>query len=223
MLMRGPAIALIALLAILAIPVASAQEKCTMSGGGFEFEYDCSDGDPDKGPWWTQNETQFWLALVGIVGSLGAAGYTFYRVRTRRQKLTTTLLAIETTYVQAKSRPESGITKLVELRAQVRADHEKGKLDDGHFLELDKRATDYLVKLRLLEIDRRFATLPPLLLAEIRRLLGDGVLTSGEADLIEVRAAAYRVPDNVRRDLAELARRWAGDDAGAAEEEVAAS
>lgn len=211
-------------LALLAPGAFAQREVCTATTPWGTYEYECPGGDPEndaQAPWWARNETQLALGIVGILGSAGAAGYTFYRVRSRRKALTSTLLAIETAYVKAKSDPEPGIARLVELRARVRSDHDKGKLDDAHFLDLDRRATDYLVKLRLLEIDRRFATLPPMLLAEIRRLLGDGVLTAGEADLIEVRAAAYRVPDHVRAELADLARRWAGDDAGRAEEMAA--
>lgn len=133
-------------------------------------------------------------------------------MRTRRRALPGTLHAIERAYVDAKADPTAGIARLSDLRARVRHLHDKGELDDGHDLELDKRATSYIVKLRLLEIDRRFAHLPPLLLAEIRRLLGDGVLSASEADLIEVRAAAYRVADPARRELIELTRAWANED-----------
>lgn len=184
---------------------------------GGEMEYPCGSFDSPPAqessePWWATGTAQMIMAIVGIVGSLGAGAFTYYRMRSRRRALTVTLLAIESAYAEAKGGATAGIRKLTELRARVRADHQKGKLDDGHFLELDRRATQYLGNLRLLEIDRRFRHLPPLLLAEVRRFLSDGMLTQSEADLIEVRAAAYRIPDPARAELVTITRAWANED-----------
>jgi type II secretory pathway pseudopilin PulG len=181
------------------------------------MEYPCDDGS-DAGderpaePWWASNAFQAILAVVGLLGSAAAAGYTYYRVRARRRALTDALAAIEGAYAGARSDPAECAARLAELRAHVRAQHDKGRLDDAHFLELDRRAASYLARLRLLELDRRFGHLPPLLLAEIRRLLADGTLSATEADLIEVRAAAYRVPDAARAELVALTRAWAEED-----------
>lgn len=209
---------LLAATAALLIAPSAAAQTCKVNTPYGVAEYPCGSGEaaPDGGddePWWASGQAQAILGLVGLVGSATAGGYTVYRVRSRRRALTVTLGAIERAYLDAKSDTASGIAKLSELRASVRTQHEKGRLDDAHFLELDKRATQYLVKLRLLEIDRRFATMPPLLLAEIRRLLADGVLSQSEADIIEVRAAAYRIPDPARAELSELVRGWANTDA----------
>ena len=220
------------LIIALALPGASAQRMCRIESQQYgTVEYPCGSGEsaPEEGtddePWWASGQAQMILGVIGLVASAGAGGYTVYRVRSRRQALTVNLAAIETAYTDAKSDPENGIARLCELRAQVRDDHQKGRLDDVHFLELDRRVTQSLVKLRLLEIDRRFATLPPLLLAEIRRLLSDGTLSQSEADLIEVRTAAYRIHDATREELIALTRRWANDDGprdhGAATEAVA--
>lgn len=218
---RGEAAVLLALGLALALPVATAQ-TCKMEYNGMIMEYPCGSGEvpPDEGSGtqssWTE-DLDILLGVVGILGSVGAAGYTYHRVRTRRRTLTVTLAAIDRAYVDAKSDPGAGIARLTELRAEVRRLHDKGRMDDAHFLELDRRGAQYLAKLRVLELERRFAHLPPLLLAEIRRLLSDGILSATEADLIEVRAAAYRVPEATRAELAELARKWASEDGGATE------
>lgn len=208
-------------------PAASAQ-MCKIESKQYgTVEYPCGSGESGPGeaaeePWWATAQAQMLLGVVGLVGSAGAGAFAIYRVRTRRRALSVTLAAIESTYAEAKSDPEAGIAKLGAMRTTLRDEHQKGRLDDVHFLELDRRATQYLVKLRLLEIDRRFPTLAPLFLGEIRRLLSDGVLSTSEADLIEVRAAAYRVPEPARSELIQLTRRWAGDDAPAAAEPAAA-
>lgn len=225
--MRGRPTLLVALIVLALLPVAGAQQKCRVEYAGMVSEYPCGSGEtPDEGGSSTQasawDKIGVGLAVVGLVGSAGAGGYTLYRVRTRRRELTSVLTDIETTYARSKSDPEIGITRLASIRADVRARHEKGRIDDAHFLELDKRATEYLAKLRMLEIDRRFASLPPLLLAEVRRLLADGVVSQSEADLIEVRASVYRIGEPARSQLVALARRWAGDDEAPATEEVAA-
>lgn len=217
--MRGSVILGLACVALaIASAPASAQERtCRIESEQYgTIEYPCGSGEtaPSGGAGGSfRDDLDIILGVVGLVGSAGAGGYAYYRVRTRRRTLTVTLAAIERTYVGAKSDPEAGIARLAQLRTGVREQHDKGRMDDAHFLELDKRATQYLVKLRMLEIDRRFATLPPLLLNEIRRLLADGVLSQTEADLIEVRAAAYRIPEAPRAELSELARRWAAEDA----------
>lgn len=222
--MRGEAI-LLALALTTAFPLAAAQ-NCKMEYNGMVMEYPCGSGEEPPGEE-ASTEASSWdklgvyLAVIGIVGSVGAAGFTYYRVRSRRKTLVVTLAAVDRAYLDAKSDPASGIQRLTELRAQVRQQHDANRMDDAHFLELDRRALQYLAKLRLLEIDRRFAHLPPLLLAEIRRLLADGVLSQAEADLVEVRAAAYRVPEATRAELAQLTRRWATDDAGEAPAAVA--
>lgn len=215
--MRGEALLLLTVAFVLAAPAANAQ-TCRMEYNGMMMEYPCGSGE--EPPQETSSEASTWdklgvyLAVIGILGSVGAAGFTYYRVRARRKALVVTLAAVDRAYLDAKNDPEAGIAKLNELRAQIRQQHDANKMDDGHFLELDRRALQYLAKLRLLVIDRKFATLPPLLLAEIRRLLADGVLSQAEADLVEVRAAAYRVPEPLRVELAQLTRRWASDDHG---------
>lgn len=224
-----PILAAWILLAANGLPTSFAQqgEMCTVEYGEYRAQYPCGSGesapgsaDEEKSFW---KNLDIWLGVIGLVGSAGAGTYAIYRVRTRRRALTVTLTAIESTYAEAKKDPETGILKLATMRTQVREEHQKGRLDDIHFLELDRRASQYLVKLRLLEIDRRFANLPPLFLAEIRRLLSDGVLSTGEADLIEVRAAAYRVPEHARAELITLTRGWANDDASTGEPAPAAA
>jgi hypothetical protein len=209
---RLAAAALVLLLA--GIPSAAA-DVCTAQGPYGPIQYTCggsSSASSSSGPWWATQEMQTILAIVGMAGSAGAGGYAFWRVRKGRKLLTDTILRIESTYAETKAAPEAGIPRLVALRAEIRARHQKGKLDDGHYLELDKRATDYIVRLRFLEMDRRFLGLPPALMAEVRRLVGDGVVSQEDVELVDRHANAFRVPEPRRGELVALVQSWCSED-----------
>lgn len=201
-----------ALLVLVAMPAASA-EVCTVQGPYGPVQYTCGTTAPKKvEPWWATGEAQAILAIVGLSASAAAGGYAFWRVRTRRQALTETMLALDRAYTETKGSPEAGILRLVALRQEVRDRHAKGKMDDGSFLELDKRATEHIVKLRFLELDRRFLGLPPALMAEVRRLVGDGHVSREDVDMVDRHAMAFRVPDARRAELVALVSSWCTDD-----------
>gem|GEM_PF-3775710 len=218
--MRGRLAGVVAMLGLaLLAPVASAA-ICTVAGPYGNVQYQCDGGSggaaKSSDPWWASPTTQAIVAFVGLAGSAIAGGYALYRVRARRKALTDAILSIERAYSETKGSPETGIPRLVALRQDFRALHQKGKLDDGHFLELDKRATEHIVRLRVLDLDRRFLGLPPGLMAEVRRLVGDGHVSQEDVDLVERHAAAFRVPEPRRGELVGLVRSWCTDD-GAAE------
>lgn len=208
--------AALALAVALAFPVADAA-ICTMGGPYGTIQYECGGSDTasapkDDGPWWASQSTQAILAFVGLAGSATAGGYAFYKVRARRKALTRMLLAIERAYGENKAAPEVGVPALVALRRELHERHQKGKLDDGHYLEMDKRATDYIVRLRVLDLDRRFLGLPPALMAEVRRLVGDGLVTPEDVVLVDRHALAFRVPEPRRSELVALVRSWSTED-----------
>jgi hypothetical protein len=195
-----------------AVPLAAA-DVCTAQGPWGAVQYAC-EGTAQKSaePWWARSTTQAIVAFVGLGGSSAAGGYAIYRVRERRKALTAAIRAIETTYAETKATPEIGIPRLVALRQDLRARHQAGKLDDGNFLDLDKRVTDHIVRLRVLDLDRRFLGLPPALMAEVRRLVGDGHVSAEDVDLVERHATAFRVPEPRLSELVSLVRSWCGED-----------
>ena len=206
---------LAALVALVLAPTAGAA-TCKMNNYGQTFEFPCGpDEEPAKdasGAWYESGAFQVGLAVLGFAGSGAAGFFTYRRVQRRKRALTGHLAALERAYGEAKANPGEGVQRLVALSGAVHADHARGRLDDGQFLELDKRAKDYVVRLRLLEIDMRFRHLPPALLGQLRHLVGDGTVSQAEADLIEHHAAAYGVAEPARTDLVRLAREWARED-----------
>lgn len=179
-------------------------------------EYPCEDPDavpPPPEAWYERGDVQFGLAAIGLLGSAGAAAWGVLRVRQRRRTLTDYIVAVETTYAGSKTTPGEGVPKLVNLRLEVRARHERGRLEDAQFLELDKRIADYIARLRLLELDRRFHDLPAPLIGEIRRHVSDGAFSRAEAELIDLHAATHRLPEPTRIALADLLRSWVREDA----------
>lgn len=225
--MGGGRLLLVVAILLAAAPVAHAQKTCRIQNGAQTVEYPCSgfDGpqdEPAAESFWSSNAFQAGLAILGLVGSAGAAAFGYWRLRRRRDTLRGYLGALEREAAHGSMDPAASGARLVQLRAQLRERHDRGQLDDGQFLDLDMRYTKQIAKLRVLEIDRRFARLPPLLVAELRRMVSDGVLMPSEADLIEVRAAAYRVADPERGELIALARHWAAEDSARAGAPVAA-
>jgi hypothetical protein len=208
-----PAAALV-LLAVL--PVASAA-ICTAQGPYGPIQYSCDDrsAPASAGPWWARADVQAIVAFVGLGGSALAGGYAIWRVRARRKALTQAMLDLDRAYADTKAAPEQGIPRLAALRAAIRQRHANGRLDDGHYLELDKRATDYIVRLRFLDLDRRFLGLPPALLGEVRRLVGDGHVSHEDVELVERHAAAFRLPEPRRGELVALVQSWCTEDVAA--------
>lgn len=195
-------------------PLASAA-TCTYKTPYGEFSGPCAEpAGPEDQPWYDEPLLQLGLAVVGLVASAGAAGYTYWRVRDRRKTLADYLAAVERTYLEAKRAPDTGIPKLVDLRAEMRARHEQGRLEDAQFLELDKRVSEHIARLRLFEIDRGFGDLPPPFLAELRHLVADGVVSEAEADLVEAHAVQHRIPEARRTTLVRVVRSWAREDEG---------
>lgn len=215
----GKAIPLLTCMLLLSLGAPAAHaEKCVIdSPYGGRVEYDCS-ASADEGtaasdePWWANNTTQAVLAVVGLAGSAAAGGYTWLRLKQRRRTLADYVLAVERTYTQHKASPDAGVPRLIELRGEVRARHEKGRLEDAQFFELDKRITDYIARLRLADIDRRFGGLPPGLLGEIRHVIADGNVTQEDCAFVDRMARHHQVPDGERARLVAALQAWTQED-----------
>lgn len=209
-------------LALALASVATAQKTCTIEQpGGGTVEYACGAGlddesaaQADDDPWWADNRTQAVLAVSGIVGSASAGAYTFYRVRVRRRTLADFVRAAERTYAESKAEPWVGAPKLASLRHDVRSRHESGRLEDAQFLELDKRISSYLSRVRMLEVERRFPDLPPAFVSDLRRLTDDGVVSRADAQRLGAHPALWRTAAATRAELVALLDAWAVEDGG---------
>ena len=205
-----------------AAPEALAQTTCRVQNGPQTVEYPCAAAAPSDGgapdaardePWWADDATQAILALVGLAGSAAAGVYTYHRVRLRRRTLADFVLAVERAYAQHKANPREGVPRLLELRGEVRERHERGRLEDAQFFELEKRIQQYVLRLRMSELERAFPDLPPALLAEARHRLADGVVTEEDAVHLERQATRLHVPTPTRERFGATLATWAREDA----------
>ncbi|HLE97968.1 MAG TPA: hypothetical protein VI997_11400 [Candidatus Thermoplasmatota archaeon] len=163
------------------------------------------------GPWWADNRTQAVLGAVGLAGSSAAGLLAIARVRRRRRVLHGFLDRADTLYGTHKVDPTNGIAKLVALRLEVRDLYARGEFEDPQYFELEKRVTEYVMRLRVNVLERSFRLPGPLLL-EARRLTGDGEVSDADLAYLDrlVRAAPI---DELERDalLATIAQ-WALED-----------
>ncbi len=173
-----------------------------------------SSGGGSKEPvsWWASETSQAVVGLFALTASAAGGAYAYTRVRNRRRLLTTLLHALEDTFAAHKRRPVKGTRRMLATRAEIREHHASGRLDDSQFLELDKRAGNYLLRLRLLELDTRFPGLSPVLHGQIRSVMSDGRVTDVEADLLERQLDAMMLPLPTREALMVTIRAWANED-----------
>lgn len=75
-----------------------------------------------------------------------------------------------------------------------------------------QRIADYLIRLRLAEVERRFPALAPSVAAEVRRVVSDGVVSAGDPGVVDKKAARARVAKGQREELARLLEGWARED-----------
>lgn len=196
-------------------------EMCRVNGPFGTIEYDCDSmggnggsSTASEGSWWVSNEAQAVYAFVGLAASAAGGGYAYWRHRTRRQRLQEYMRRIDDTLAANKARPGEGARAVAAVRADLRSAFRAGRIDDGHFLELDKRATAGILKLRFLELDQRFPVLPPGLRNQVVTLLGDGSISEAEVQLVRASLATQLVPGRVRDELLILLDGWARQDAG---------
>ncbi len=178
--------------------------KVDSEKGVVEFCPDDSGGSSDSGIFW-----EVFFGILGIAVTVAAGIFTYVRVKRRRQGLSYLLTEVERTFTTGKAQPEPGLARLAQLRLEVRHRFERGRLEDNQFLELDKRIGDYIVRLRLLDLEHEFPTLPAALFGQIRDLVADGHLSTEDLQRIEKRAADLDLPVSTRRDLTRSLGRWA--------------
>jgi hypothetical protein len=200
---------------ILAAAPLAAAEKCVIDSGGNRIEYDCAagrDGGGSSEPWWASPTAQAGYAFFGLVASGAGGGYAFMRVKRRREMLAAYMHRIDETLVGSKANPAAGAASLGTVRGEMRTAFQAGKLDDAHYLELDKRAVGAILKLRLLELDQRFPQLPVSLRSQIATLVGDGKVSSAEVELVRTASASAPIPGRVRDEVMGLLAAWAAQD-----------
>jgi hypothetical protein len=75
----------------------------------------------------------------------------FLSIRRKRGKLRLYMERIENTFDEHKNNPEECKKELIALRDSIKADVKKGKIEENHFLILDKKIDDHLMELKVME------------------------------------------------------------------------
>jgi hypothetical protein len=133
-------------------------------------------------------------AVLGLGASGGAAFFGWTRVKQRRRTLHQTLKEADETYAASKHDPQPGIERLVGLKAELATRHQHSKVEDSHFLELDRRISDYIAKLRIIDMELKYPDLPHPLFEYIQELLKDGSLSHEDIKRIDARAVSLKMP-----------------------------
>lgn len=225
-----PALVVLALLVL--TPAAHAQgpeegdpgDDCTWQWNENGFTMRCGEDQgagaagsgSDDGPWWTSATAQAIYAFIGFGIPAAVGGFAYWRHRQRKHRLEAYMHAVDDAFAANRTNPSEGSRALASLRAQMKTDFKENRLTDSNFLELDKRAGAAMHKLRLLEMDQRFPTLPVGLRSQITTLISDGTLSTAEVDLVRTSLASHLIPGRVRDELLVLLDGWARQDAGEA-------
>jgi len=196
---------------MLLFPAATAQDNpwagCKIDDEGVDCRQQQAAGGGGDDSFWTSNAAQTLYWVLGALGSGGAAIFGWTRVKRRRRELRTFINDVEKTFAQAKEQPDVGLPKLEALRRGLAASHNAGKLEDPQFLEMDRRLKDYVTRVRVIQLERAFPSMPVALFTDIGSLLADGTLSQSDLVLIDKRALQLGVPSAPRQDLAAFLRR----------------
>lgn len=193
---------------------------CRMGSDEWQMEYACPNGDaassqPGRAsePWWASSTAQAVYAVVGLAASAGGGAYAYARVRSRRRTLGGFMTRIEEALAAGKATPTDGAQRLQAVRGDLKAAYAAHRVDDAHFLELDKRALAAVARLRTLELDARFPALPGGLRGQLAHLLADGTLSEAEVGLARAAVVAHPLPSRTRDDLLYMLNAWSFQDA----------
>lgn len=209
---------LLASAATLASPVQAQgePEECRYDPDTGEVVCDFDPGDDgnetDDDPWWAQPSVEVGLGVVGLTGSIAGGTWAVLKTRRRRKQLREMLSRIDATYARNKADPSSGLPALSSLRESVHELHERGKLSDSQFLELEDRVGERIARLRLLHIDRSFSQLPDRLETELEHAVGDGTVSHEDVEHVAEVGEAAGVAGETMDPLVSTLADWAEAD-----------
>lgn len=206
-------ILLVALFAVILVaPVSHAQSGCKFnSDGSFECYSDEGGGEGGSGDsFWDVGG--FWLGLISLLLAIAAIVVGSILVRHRRQSVGAYLERLDMTYAAFKDQPAEGIPRLAQLREEVRQRYTTGRLEDAPFLELEKRVTQYMARLRIIEIHAHVPQLPTKLVQEVERLVADGNVSPNDLARVEQLATRSRLSKAKKEPLLGLLASWAAQD-----------
>ncbi|UCE37744.1 MAG: Ig-like domain-containing protein [Thermoplasmata archaeon] len=104
-----------------------------------------------------QDKESFWdvwepiITGATVLASIIVFLIGFLSIRRKRGKLKKHIDRIEDTFNEYKKDPQACEQELIALREDIKVDVRKGKIEENHFLILDKRIDDYLLDLKTME------------------------------------------------------------------------
>ncbi len=137
---------------------------------------------------------EWWLFLIEIglplLISISIFAIGLFLLTRRRKKVSQHMKAIDRIVKENKDNPTESITRLKELHKRFEADFAAGKMEESHYLMLDKKVTDKINELKEDETKERASDiekedLPEELKAEMKEAVKDGQVTEKEAAKIK--------------------------------------
>ena len=125
-------------------------------GDGGEDGIDKGGGEEDPSGW------GFWepiITILTIIGTVFATLIGFYRLRRKQTKLRKFLDKIDSTFNSYKMNYQTCEKELITLKDIIKKEFQTGKIEDNHYLILDKKIDDYLSEMRLTKMEEDGAVL----------------------------------------------------------------
>jgi len=130
----------------------------TDGGDGDGTDGDGNGGEDgiDKGSGDEHNEWEYWepiITILTIIGTVIAALIGFFRLRKKQTKLRKFLDRIDSTFNSYKMNYQTCEKELITLKDTIKKEFQAGKIEDNHYLILDKKIDDYLSDMRLTKME----------------------------------------------------------------------
>jgi len=165
---------------------------------------------------------QPWFMLVlefglGVFLMLLLAVFGVFFASRNRRKVAKELNKVKDIYETNKATPAVAIQKLSQLHQTYEAEFTSGKLRENHYMLLDKKITDHLSALKVVETQNREGAIaqeeiPPKIKEEIKDALADGQVTPEEAEKIIEDVDATDIPEEVKEEVKDMVEGWEKED-----------
>jgi N-acetylneuraminic acid mutarotase len=110
----------------------------------------------DKGSGDKESQWDVWepiITILTIIGTVIATLIGFYRLRRKQTKLRKFLDKIDSTFNSYKMNYQTCEKELITLKDTIKKEFQAGKIEDNHYLILDKKIDDYLSDMRLTKME----------------------------------------------------------------------
>ncbi|UCH89632.1 MAG: right-handed parallel beta-helix repeat-containing protein [Thermoplasmata archaeon] len=156
---------------------------------------------------WDQWSIVLEALVIGVTGLAAFIG--FLKLRKRKGALQRYMKEIEAIMKKWKDDPDAAEEKLVALAETIETDFSEGRIEDFHFILLDRQVKESLRDIRQSKLKRGFGTLPDNLKREINIMLEDGQISDKEyRTFITVMSQSDGITPEDKAELRKLMRSW---------------